>query len=63
MEPTYESVVVDAEDEATAESDVEAATDRFRKLMKATRTLTLLSTTVGVSTIVAAVGSSSGVGT
>lgn len=48
QEPTYESVVVDAADAATAESEVEAATDRFRQLVKATRTVTLLSTTVGV---------------
>lgn len=48
QEPTYESVVVDAADAATAEAEVEAATDRFKNLVNATRTVTLLSTTVGV---------------
>jgi len=42
---TYEPVCVDAATEAEARTAVEAATDRYKAAVSATRTLTLVSTT------------------
>lgn len=41
---TYEPVAVDAATEASARTAVEAATDRYKAMVSATRTLTLVTT-------------------
>jgi hypothetical protein len=42
--PVYESIAVDAATEADAEAEVDAATQRYPKLVGATKTLTLVLT-------------------